>query len=134
MKCTTTPGTYGEGSLGSPYTQPMPQLSKKAKQRQLEGSRKGSAIVEEAFSTALTRRRYCELVGIHAKTLAKWERAGVVKPETTVIMNSPTWVFCQGDVELGQALIAFLHRHPGRYSISQAAQVVRAGDAGTRQD
>jgi DNA-binding transcriptional MerR regulator len=103
----------------------MSQLSKKAKQRQLAGSRKGSAIVEEAFAAALTRRRFCELVGIHGKTLTKWERAGVLEPATAVILNSPTRVFSADDVEFGQALIAFLHRHPGRYSVAEAAEVVR---------
>lgn len=111
----------------------MPHLSKEAKQKQLAGSRKGSAIVEEAFTAALTRRRFCELVGIHGKTLTKWERAGVLEPAMAVILNSPTRVFSVDDVEFGQALIAFLHRYPGRYSVAEAAEVVRRGDAGARR-
>jgi DNA-binding transcriptional MerR regulator len=85
-------------------------------------------MVEEAFSAALTRRRFCELVGIHGKTLTKWERAGVLEPATAVILNSPTRVFSSDDVEFGQALIAFLHKHPGRYSVAEAAEVLRRGD------
>jgi hypothetical protein len=98
-------------------------MSSEAKKRQLAGSQKGSAVVKEQFDSAITRRVYCELVGIHASTLAKWEKRGVVRPQMEVILNSPTRVFTLEDVELGRAVVEVLRESPGVHSVSEAAEL-----------
>ena len=113
------------------------RISKAAKNRQLAGSARGSAAVKEQFESALTRHRFCELVGINATTLRKWEKLGVVEPRLEVILNSPTRVFTRQDVSFGKSLIALLRRSPGRYSVKEAADQVRGGTpgrGGTRGD
>jgi MerR HTH family regulatory protein len=95
------------------------------RRRRLEASRRGSRTVSEAFDGAVTRRRYSELVGIHPKTLKRWEDEGVVAPKLETIMNSPTRVFTDRDVEFGRRLIAILRQEPGRYSLSEAARKAR---------
>jgi len=67
----------------------------------------GSATAErvERYSCC----RFLRGVGIHAKTLSKWERNGVLQRQTEVILKSPTRVFSAEDVEFGRTLIAFIH-------------------------
>jgi hypothetical protein len=110
------------------------EISRTGRQRQLAGSRRGSAVVREAFGAAITRRRYCQLVGIHSTTLSKWEKRGILRPEMALIMNSPTRVFAPEDVELGRRIIGLLRENPGRYAVDDAARIARAGDAGMGRD
>ena len=113
------------------------RISKAAKRRQLAGSRRGSAVVRDQFESAITRRRFCALVGINATTLRKWEKLGVVEPRFEVILNSPTRVFSEADVGFGKRLIALLREAPGRYSVKEAADEVGGGTrgrGGTRAD
>ena len=74
------------------------------------------------FDAAITRKRYCRLVGIHATTLQKWERQGAVEPRLVRILNSPTRVFTEDDVRFGKKLIALLRARPGELSIRDAAR------------
>lgn len=76
------------------------------------------------FATLITRRRYCELVGIHGTTLRKWEQRGLVRPELVEVMNSPTNVFTGEDVDFGKRLISLLRSRPGEMSIEEAAAAV----------
>jgi DNA-binding transcriptional MerR regulator len=99
--------------------------SKDAKRRQLRGSRRGSAAVQREFARAITRRRFCELVGIHQTTLEKWERRGIVVPRLETILNSPTRVFNERDVEFGRRLIVLLRERQGMLSLEEAARLAR---------
>ena len=81
-------------------------------------------MVKAKFDAAITRKRYCELVGIHPTTLQKWERQGVVEPRLVQILNSPTRVFSKDDVRFGKKLIALLRARPGELSIRDAARVL----------
>jgi hypothetical protein len=101
---------------------PQPESTSEAKRRQLEGSRRGAEAVRAEFGAAITRRRYCELVGVHPTTLRKWEKRGLVQPELAAVMNSPTRVFTDADVEWGRALIALLRARPGEMSVEDAAK------------
>ena len=74
------------------------------------------------FASVITRRRYCELVGIHPTTLRKWERRGLVQPQLSRVMNSPTRVFTDADVQWGRKLIALLRSEPGGLSVDEAAK------------
>jgi hypothetical protein len=102
--------------------------------RRLAGSRSGGEVVRSRFGEALTRRRYCELVGIHPTTLRRWEGAGVVRPSLETILGSPTYVFQQADVAFGKRLAALLRRRPGELSLAQAAAELQSQTArGPRQ-
>ncbi len=70
----------------------------------------------------ITRRRFCELVGVHPTTLKKWEKRGLVQPELAIVMNSPTRVFTDADVQWGRTLIALLRSRPGELSVEEAAK------------
>jgi hypothetical protein len=93
--------------------------------RQLEGARRGGDLVRSEFAASLTRRRYCELVGIHPMTLKRWEKAGIVEPTTQVILKSPTRVFAPEDVAFGKRLVALIQEKPGTLSLRAAAKLVR---------
>ncbi|HKG03135.1 MAG TPA: hypothetical protein VKB03_08125 [Conexibacter sp.] len=109
----------------------MPKREQKdernAAERQRDGSRRGADLVRAEFAAALTRRRYCEIVGIHDMTLKRWERAGVLQPRTQVILNSPTRVFVPEDVAFGKRLIGVLRERSGTVSLVEAAELVREG-------
>jgi hypothetical protein len=94
-----------------------------AKQRQLEGSRKGAAAVRAKFDGAMTRRGFCAAVGIHPTTLRKWERVGIVRPKLTTILGSPTRVFSDEEVDFGRRLIRLLRERRGELSLLEAAQI-----------
>jgi DNA-binding transcriptional MerR regulator len=110
-----------------PNTRPKDEVDD-ALQRQREGSRKGADLVRAEFAAALTRRRFCEIVGIHEMTLKRWEREEVVSPRTEVILNSPTRVFAPEDVTFGKRLIALLRERSGTLSLREAAALIR-GDS-----
>ena len=120
------PGGAGEGPFGL-NRDSMATSDSDGVRRRLAGSRRGSAAVKAEFEEAITRRRYCELVGIHATTLKKWERERVVEPELIEILNSPTRVFTQADVRFGRRLIKLLKAHPGEFSVADAAARARRG-------
>lgn len=104
---------------------PAPKLSADAKRRRTNGSKLGAEQVKREFESVITRRRYCELVGIHATTLKKWEKLGVLKPALVPVLNSPTRVFTDDDVEFGKRLLGQLRSHAGLISVEQAAQEVQ---------
>jgi len=81
--------------------------------------------VRADFAALITRRRYCELVGIHGTTLRKWEQRGLVRPELVEVMNSPTRVFTEEDVDFGRRIIGLLRSRPGEISIEEAARALR---------
>lgn len=94
-------------------------------ERRLQGSRRGAAQVKSTFDEHVTRRRYCILVSIHATTLRRWERAGVVRPRKKPILGIPTWVFTDDDVMLGRRVKALLDEKSGTLSATEAAARVR---------
>lgn len=96
-------------------------LSSDGKRRQLAGSRRGAAAVSEEFDAAITRRRYCALVGIHPTTLRRWEQAGVVRGKREAILGIPTTTFTEVDVDFGRRLVGALRARPGEVSLEQAA-------------
>lgn len=81
--------------------------------------------MQAEFGAVLTRRRFCELVGIHATTLRRWEKAGVVRPRLESILNSPTYVFERNDVAFGRRLAGVLAERAGSVTLSAAAEIVR---------
>lgn len=96
-----------------------------ARSRQRAGAQRGAALVQAEFAAALTRRRYCELVGIHATTLRRWESAGVVTPRLETIMKIPTFVFERDDVAFGRRLVMLLSERSGTISVGEAAAQLR---------
>ena len=82
--------------------------------------------MSEAFAAAITRRRFCELVGIHKTTLRRWEEAGIVTPRMVPILGIDTWVFEEADVELGSGIADLVRQAPGQVSLQDAARLVRA--------
>jgi DNA-binding transcriptional MerR regulator len=80
-------------------------------------------VVKRAFDGVLTRRRYAELVGIHATTLRRWESAGVVSPTATEILGIPTLVYADQDVEVGRRIAKLLAEHQGVMSLDEAAHI-----------
>lgn len=82
-------------------------------------------MVQAEFAAVLTRRRFCEVVGIHKTTLRRWEAAGVVVPRTETIMGSPTKVFEREDVVFGRRLVELLHQESGTVSVVDAARTIR---------
>jgi hypothetical protein len=99
-----------------------------AKARQQAGAQRGAELVQAEFAAVLTRRRYCELVGIHATTLRRWEAAGVVNPRLETIMKIPTFVFERDDVAFGRRLVTLLSERSGTMSVVEAAAQVRERD------
>lgn len=99
-----------------------------ARRRQQAGAQRGAELVQAEFAAALTRRRYCELVGIHATTLRRWEKAGVVTPRLETIMRIPTRVFERDDVAFGRRLVTLLSGRSGTMSVVEAAAQLRERD------
>lgn len=95
--------------------------------RHREGARRGAELVQAEFASVVTRKRYCEVVGIHPTTLKRWEAAGVVRPSLKKVMNSPTRVFTPEDVRFGKRLVAALRSSPGKLSVQDAARAVEQG-------
>jgi hypothetical protein len=94
-------------------------------ERRRVGARHGGEIVKAEFASALTRRRYCEIVGIHETTLRRWEKTGLVKPTVQTILNSPTMIFAAEEVSFGKRLVELLRRRAGTISLVEAAEIVR---------
>ena len=82
-------------------------------------------MVSAEFASALTRRRFAHAVGISTKTLRRWEAEGVVKPRQQLVLNSPTWVFREQDVDYAKRVIAILRSESGRVSLKDAAKRAR---------
>lgn len=81
--------------------------------------------MQREFRSVMTRRRYCETVGIHPTTLRRWESEGILAPSSTRVMNLRTNVFSSEDVAFGKKLIALLRKRPGELSLAQAAELIR---------
>jgi DNA-binding transcriptional MerR regulator len=86
----------------------------------------GSARVSEEFASVLTRKRFCERVGIHETTLRRWETMGVVKPSMRPVLGIRTAVFEEEDVLLGRRVAKLLRDNPGKLSLREAARRARA--------
>ena len=97
----------------------------RSKLRQLEGSRRGAALVRAEFADALTRRRFAQAVGVHLSTVRRWEAAGIVRPFRLEILNSPTWVFSAEDVPFGRRLARILRERSGAGTLQEAAALAR---------
>ncbi len=102
-----------------------PPTDEDARHRQRAGSERGASLVQAEFAAALTRRRFCELVGVHPTTLRRWEAAGVLSPRLETIMRSPTYVFDREDVTFGRRLVVALQEGSGKISVEEAARQVR---------
>lgn len=72
----------------------------------------------------ITRKAYCERVGIHPTTLRRWEQAGIVTPTRQAVRNILTYVFSADDVRFGRRLAKHLAEHPGSVSLVEAAHAV----------
>jgi hypothetical protein len=83
----------------------------------------GGQAVKATFGTAITRRRFAELIDVAPSTIRRWETAGLVEPRTEYILNSPTKVFDADDVEFGRLLIAVLRKRSGEVSLREAAEI-----------
>lgn len=102
----------------------QPDLTPAAR-RIKDGSKRGSQLVSAQFGEHVTRRRYCETVGIHATTLRRWEAAGVVRPRLIRVLNSPTHVFSDADVALGKRIVVLVQQGRGQISLVEAAHIAR---------
>ena len=78
-------------------------------------------MVSERFAELITRRRFCDLVGIHRTTLKRWEKAGVVAPKLEPVIGIMTYVFTGEEVEFGKRLARLLAARPGEISLTEAA-------------
>lgn len=103
----------------------MAKLSSEGRKRRQAGSRRGAETIKASFAQAITRDRYCELVGIHRTTLRRWEKEGVIQPTLVPIRNIPTHTFTPGDVAIGQRIAALLREGPAGLSLVQAADRAR---------
>jgi hypothetical protein len=90
-----------------------------------EGSRRGGARVREEFEGVITRKRYCELVGIHRTTLKRWERAGVVEPVMQSVIGIRTATYAPGEVEVGRLAAQLLEENRGALSLKDAFERAR---------
>jgi transcriptional regulator with XRE-family HTH domain len=100
-------------------------LAPEAENRLREGSARGGREVRAKFAEVITRRRFCELVGIHRSTLKRWEKARVVEPALEPVIGIMTYVFTPEDVEFGQRLAGVLASRPGELSLVEGAAEVR---------
>lgn len=100
---------------------PISGETPEGRQRRLEAARRGSETVAREFDRVITRKQFTARVGIHANTLARWERAGIIAPELQVVMGSPTRVFTNDDVRFGRRLITLLRDRPGELTLAAAA-------------
>lgn len=96
-------------------------MDPEARERMLAGSRAGSRAVSQEFGEKLTRKRFCQEVGIHPTTLRRWESAGVVSPNFETVLGSRTAVFEQADLDRGKRIASLLKDNPGEMSLSRAA-------------
>lgn len=99
--------------------------SRDAKRRQLAGSQRGAEAVRNHFAAVITRKAYCDLVGIHPTTLRRWERLGVVTGRSETVLSSPTTTFTEADVTFGRRVVALLRERPGQLSLAEAAAIAR---------
>lgn len=104
---------------------PISGETAEGRQRRLDASKRGSQTVAREFERAITRKQFCARVGIHANTLARWERAGIVAPELRVVMGSQTRIFTKDDVRFGRQLITLLRNRPGELTLAEAAALAR---------
>lgn len=108
-------------------SKPNPRISDKAAARIALGSRQGAEIVSKEFASALTRRRLSKAIGIHEKTLLRWEKAGVLRPRFEVILGTRTAVFDDAQIERGRHIVALMSDAPGSMSLRQAAAIIDSG-------
>lgn len=73
----------------------------------------------------MTRKRYCELVGIHRTTLKRWERVGVVVPVMESVIGIRTATFTPDDVAVGRLAAQLLEENRGVLSLEDAFQRAR---------
>ena len=100
------------------------EISDESAERIRRGSKRGSKLVSEEFASKLTRRRFCEEVGIHRNTLKRWEAAGVFEPTFESVLGSRTALYKQEDIERGRVIARLLRANPGEMSLRRAAAIV----------
>ena len=127
---------YGPGSYvpGPPAPRTVPRLSRMSNrksanseeiQRRIEhGAVQGGELTRKVFAEHITRKRFCDQVGIHRNTLKKWEKLGIVEPQFVEILKSRTAVFNQEDVERGKQIAALIADNAGTLTVKQAAALV----------
>jgi len=98
--------------------------SEAGRQQRLEASKRGASAVQRAFAEPLTRRVFAERIGIHATTLKRWEKQGIVEPKLQTVLGIPTMVYTSADVVFAKALMEVLAANSGLISVRDAAQVV----------
>ena len=101
-----------------------PRLEPDAVRRIEEGASRGRRTLSADFATAMTRKRFCSVVGIHETTLRRWEAAKIVRPEMVSIRGIGTWVFNEADVAAGRKIARLLQENSGRFSLEEAAAAV----------
>ena len=77
------------------------------------------------FEAVMTRKRFCDAVGIHATTLRRWEQAGHVNPVRQSVLGIETMVFEDEDVKAAKRAAKLLASHPGVLSVSEAFRRAR---------
>lgn len=90
-----------------------------------EASRRGAATVKQAFTEALTRRVFAERVGVHLTTVRRWEALAIVTPKRQTVLNIPTLIFDEADVQVGRAVVELLRDHRGTMTLQQASEIVK---------
>ena len=94
-------------------------------ERRIElGAQQGGELTRKAFAEHITRKRFCDEVGIHRNTLKKWEKLGIVEPQFLEILKSRTAVFEQKDVERGKQIATLIADNAGTLTVKQAAALV----------
>jgi hypothetical protein len=73
----------------------------------------------------ITQTRYCELVGIHHETLARWIKEDVLRPRRENARGYVQYEFSQQDVEVGRRLIEILRTRTGQFALWEAAKIAR---------
>lgn len=100
------------------------EMTPEARARMVAGSKAGSKLVSEKFAERVTRKKFCEEVGIHASTLKRWEKAGAVNPQVETVLGSPTVVFESSDLERGRRIAKLLKDNLGEMSLRRAVAIV----------
>lgn len=87
------------------------------------GAEQGGELTREIFAAHITRKRFCEEVGIHRNTLKKWEAQGIFTPKFVEILKSRTAVYEPEDVERGKRIVSLVADNFGTMTVKRAASI-----------
>jgi len=121
VPCSIAPSP--EISVKSSPVKPTPRISDEAAARIALGSKHGSNAVSQEFASVLTRKRLSKAIGVHEKTLLRWEKAGVIKPHFKMILGTRTATFDEAEIRRGRRIAALVQGAPGALSLRQAAAI-----------